>query len=129
MAVAENHGLDGLGVDLEEAHVVHEPIGADAGVEEYGVLAALLGDGDERREPLLAPQLLDHLASFDSGRACSRQMLGSERKPPRRSLVRHEGISQVVDEDRNRRRVDRLERNHRGAPAEAVTRVGNGRIV
>ncbi len=55
VAVAENHGLDGLGVDLQEAHVVHEPVGADAGVEEHAVLAALLGEGDERRESVLAP--------------------------------------------------------------------------
>jgi hypothetical protein len=92
VAVAEDHGLDSLGVDLEEAHVVHEPVGADAGVEKHAVVAALLGERDERRESVLAPQLLDHLASFESGRACSRHMLGGERKPPRRALVRHEGI-------------------------------------
>jgi hypothetical protein len=89
---AVDHGLDGLGADFEEAHVVHEPAGADAGVGEHAVLAALLGEGDERRESVLAPQLLDHLASFESGRACSRHMLGGKRKPPRRALVRHEGI-------------------------------------
>jgi hypothetical protein len=56
VAVAEDHGLDGLGVDLDEAHVVHEPVGADAGVEEHAVVAGLLGERDERRESVLAPQ-------------------------------------------------------------------------
>ena len=110
--VAEDDDVDVGRVDPEPAHVVHEAVRRPAGVEQNARVATVLRDRDECREAVLRAQGVVALSSLDE--PCRHARPARHRRSQRRSLVRQQRVGHVVDQRRDRQRVDGFERNRVG---------------
>src|SRR4051812_6528030 len=136
--VTEDDRLDVARRELQAPHVLDDPVGRDAGVEQDGVPAVAPGQRDERGEAVLGAQRVERLAAVEHGSRDARAR--AERWPLCGPLVVEQDVRDVVDERRDRQRVDGLEgdglelahagpRSWLGSGGQLPTDVGAGQRV
>ena len=107
--------------ELEPAHVLDQPVGRDSRVEQDPGRPAGLLDRHEAGEPVLGAQRVGRPAALEEARRNAGVGGERERRPLGRALVDEQQVGHVVDQRRDRQRVDRHERDrlHRPLPSRA----------
>jgi hypothetical protein len=101
--------VDRARVELEPAHVLDEAIRREASVEQDADDPPRLLDLDQAGEAVFPPERVAGLARLEEARRDRGFDRARDRPPLRRALVRQQEVGDVVDQRRDRQRVDRLE--------------------
>ncbi len=116
VAVTHHDRFDTLRIDIEAAHVLDHPVGADPGVEEDPMLGPADVHRHERRVAVLGA---DDVGAGTLEDAHRHGRAGVERRAANDLVARQEQVGDVVDEDRDRDPLDRRQRD-REAHATSV---------
>ena len=111
VTVAQHDDVDVTRVELESAHVLHQAVRRDSGVEQNRGCPVRFRHPHQAREAMLGSQEVARLVALEEARRDFR--VGGERQGSSLggTVVCEQQVGRVVDQRRDAQRVDRVERN------------------